>query len=142
MQVVEVHGPVVHPIGPLLGQPIPIHHAVLVLADLVELALLTDHVALALLQGGNGCLCCTLRVVHGEVSQLDAHGELVLLVVAGAGLDKADVMKDHLALVHRSLVEDLGGYVLGRQVDALAAGFFQHRREQAHFELEGQDVHP
>ena len=67
---------------------------------------------------------------------------LLLLVVARSGLDEADVVEDHLALVHGPFVEDLGGDVFWRQVDAFASCLFQHGGKQSHLELEGQNVDP
>ena len=51
-------------------------------------------------------------------------------------------MEDHLILLHRPLVKDLGGDVFRRDVDALGPGFVQHVGEQPHLELETEDVHP
>ena len=50
-------------------------------------------------------------------------------------------MEDHLVLLHRPLVEHLGGDVLGGDVDAFGPGLVQHVGEQPHLELEAQDVH-
>ena len=52
------------------------------------------------------------------------------------------VVEDDLVLLDRPLVEDLGRDVLGRNVDALCPGLVQHVGEQAHLELEAQNVHP
>jgi hypothetical protein len=49
-------------------------------------------------------------------------------------------VEHHLAALDGPLVKDLGRDVLGRQFDALAARLLQHRREQPHLELEGQQV--
>ena len=50
-------------------------------------------------------------------------------------------MEDHLAFLYGALVEDFGGDVFRRKVNALAARLFEHGGEQPHLELEGQDVH-
>ena len=103
--------------------------------------LLAHDLALAFLQVGGDGVAAALRVVDGEVGQLDPQRELVLLVVARRGLDEADVVEAHLALVHGALVEDFGRDVLRREVDALLLRLVQHGGEQAHLELEGQHVH-
>ena len=90
---------------------------------------------------GNRGLGGALGVIHGEVRQLDPDRELVLLLIARRRLDEAYVVEDHLAFVHRPLVEHLGGNVFRGKVNALTARLFQHGREQSHFELESQHIH-
>jgi hypothetical protein len=75
--------------------------------------------------GGDRGLGGAVGVVDREVGQLDAERQLVLLVGARRGLDEANVVKDHLALVHGALVEHLGGDVSRRQVQVLAARLFE-----------------
>ena len=53
--VVEIDSPVIYPVGPLLREHVARNDAVLVFADLDELALLADDFAFAFLQlGGDG----------------------------------------------------------------------------------------
>src|SRR5262249_10276145 len=103
-------------------------------------SLLADDLALALLElGGNG-IEKSLRVIDGEIGQLDAERELVLGVITRRGLDEADVVEDDLAFFDSALVEDFGRDVLGGEVETLSLGFVEDCGEQAHLELEGEDV--
>ena len=49
-------------------------------------------------------------------------------------------MEDDLVLFDGAFVEDLGGNVLGGDVDALGPGLVQHVGEEAHLELEAENV--
>ena len=140
LHVVEVHGPVVHPVGPVLGEDVAGDDAVLVFGDLDELALFADDLALAVFQVSGGGFKRALGVIDGEIGQFDLERELVLLVVARRGFDEADVVEHDLALVHRAFVEDFCRDVFRGKVDALLLCLIQHGGEQAHFELEGEHV--
>ena len=50
-------------------------------------------------------------------------------------------MEYHLVFLNGALVKNFSGNVLGSDVDALAAGFIKYIREQAHLELEAQNIH-
>ena len=102
--------------------------------------MLAHDLALADFHGGDRGLGGALGVVDREVGQLDAERQLVLLVGTRGGLDEADVVEDHLALVYGALVEHLGGDVFRREVEAFAARLFEDGGEQSHLELEGEDV--
>ena len=70
---VEIHGPVVDPVGPFLREPLAGDDAVLVLADLHDLALFHHDLAGLVFErrfgGGNGIL----RVEDGKIGQFHRH---------------------------------------------------------------------
>ena len=56
-------------------------------------------------------------------------------------LNEGHVVEHYLVPLDRPLIEHVGGDVFGRDVDALFPRLVQHVREQAHLELEAEDVH-
>ena len=49
-------------------------------------------------------------------------------------------MEHHLILFHCPFVEDLGGDVLGGNIDALAPRLVEHVGEEPHLELKAEDI--
>ena len=63
-----------------------------------------------------------------------------IFVEARRDLDVGDVVEAHLPFLDRAFVEYLGRDRFRGEVDAFALGLIEHGREEAHLELEGEDV--
>ena len=78
-----------------------------------------------------------LRIEDREVGQRHRH---LVPIDSRRDLDGRDVVEDDLIPFDGAFVEDLRRDVLGRDVDALIAGFLQDVGEQPHLELEPENI--
>jgi len=104
--------------------------------------LLAEDAVLALLESFDQILGLPLIVVNREVDELYSQNEFVLGVIPRCRLDKGNVEEDDLTLVYSALVKYLRRNVLGSEIDALLLRLLKHGGEEAHLELEGEQVDP